>query len=406
MAISVFFDDSTKGDTTVLAGCAFLDEDLDKFDSEWRKMLTMYSSWDEFKMSHHGFSNSIETWHKIQSLHRIIERYSKLYIVNYIDKGDFDEISTRLHDPIGQNGSMHFLFGQILNITFDFFAKYDNSKLISVNFDHQSEVEIVVSEVWPALVHSFSDRNIRNYGTPPQFKDSKKTSHLQAADFLAWWAREQLNPEHSRQKLFTKFSPPCGKYGWNSDKIIPTLVTIINKTLIEDKLSNANDSWNNYELVKRLPRNVLEKQLKYLRSHPKRFIESGTVYCSPQSLLALSSNLAPISRHIDIVCDIHNSAGCLLGEEVAGALRRAGCVVEEYEAMAVKSNSKSDIQFMLKSKYSDMKLLPVLFEFFLNLGLTYEIVVDGNFNEHGFDSGADLRIFFRNIPIRSYGATV
>ena len=208
--LQAFIDESCEGTGDdrlfVMAGYISSVERWMKFSDEWSALWAsrppLFQA-SEFKQR--NMSSSRQGLEFSESLFRIVEQHAELYVVSVVRLADIERAYAAIQWPdwlvnteILKNEFFN-AFDQIVRGLPRFQGQIGVNEPIDVYFDdHSSKTKCL--QFWEIL---------KNYGLPcdvlsdtPNFLDSKKIMPLQAADQLAYWARENFSPPAPASVIF------------------------------------------------------------------------------------------------------------------------------------------------------------------------------------------------------------
>jgi hypothetical protein len=197
LMLQAYMDESEQGHYFVLAGYVSSVPNWAAFSDEWRALLNHgsphYPRLEEFKMSE--MMSSDGRMEMVLWFYRVIEKYVEFGLevvipttfvrqefakVNWPDWMDRPE---RHKNPywIAFNGLFHSLRMHR--------ARLGITEKVDFIFDKRIHDDDLCREAWAEMAKD--DPGFRELcGEDPQFRDSKLNLPLQAADFIAYWARE------------------------------------------------------------------------------------------------------------------------------------------------------------------------------------------------------------------------
>jgi hypothetical protein len=220
--LQAYMDESEQGDYFVLAGYVSSVPQWAEFSDEWQALLQYRSNefprLEEFKMSE--MMQSDRRMEMVPWFYRVIERHVEFGLEVIIPVGfirqEFDKMQwpdwmdrpERYKNPylIAFNGLFDGLrrAGEQLGIT----------EKVDFIFDKRQD-EALCREAWAEMS---KDQGFKILcGEDPQFRDSKLNMPLQAADFIAYWAREWK--ENGERPATGNLPFPW----WSAEREIPTM---------------------------------------------------------------------------------------------------------------------------------------------------------------------------------------
>lgn len=197
-----YIDDSyDKNGDFVLAGYIASTENWEAFSQEWEAMLPygVLNKYNNFHFKMSEMAQSADRMERVSGFYRIIENHVKMGIVCKINSRDLERARQRLYLPYvnidwGYFSNLYLVTFRCLLDMFHTNRKFTEDILpldqkIDFYFDNQTEKSVILP-IWNDYISERPDKSKKYYGEPPRFEDDTKFLPIQAADFLAWWARK------------------------------------------------------------------------------------------------------------------------------------------------------------------------------------------------------------------------
>jgi Protein of unknown function (DUF3800) len=204
MALKAFIDDSrSTGGTFVLAGCVGSIESWAKFSVEWQELLPFAPIAADlqrnFKFSEILLAGD-ERVQYLPAFGKVVSAFALCTIVFIMNSDDLERAQNRIQVPgmtlnWGDYGNPYlFAFVSLMEIFHNnreqLKAVIDPDEQLDFVFDNQSEAKRI-RDTWDGFIEAQAPGSAKEQlgEAPPDFLNDKKFLPLQAADFVAGWAR-------------------------------------------------------------------------------------------------------------------------------------------------------------------------------------------------------------------------
>lgn len=184
--MQAYIDDSTEaGSVLVLAGYIATVPQWVTFTEMWQRALNGFPGTGPFKM------NKLKQKHhrpRVELHYSIIEQTVSGGVCIAVPIDSFKKVCAEF--SVGPRYSNPYYMAWILTISVfrQFYTEANWTSSVEITFDIQKE-ENFVTEAWHLLKEK-QNGDTDPIKKAPRFKDDKEVLPLQAADFLAWWARK------------------------------------------------------------------------------------------------------------------------------------------------------------------------------------------------------------------------
>jgi hypothetical protein len=206
MVLQGYMDESYDEDGVfVVAGYISTAERWAAFSREWEEALLHAvrgkNGKYRFKMSE--MAAQPERLARVSVFHDIIQRHAIMGVSFTFDKRDFDRALSRLsvdnlESILWEDGLQPYFVSTKL-----FLEQFHKLRLTSPElaelegpvdfyFDEHSQKKTVIG-AWERFLQSRPEEEMEIYGPTPRFESDDDFLPIQAADFLAWWARKWAN---------------------------------------------------------------------------------------------------------------------------------------------------------------------------------------------------------------------
>jgi hypothetical protein len=230
--LQAYFDDSKQdGNVLILAGHIATVEQWMAFADRWKQALTMSKpKWNVFKMSSVCLKDPVQL-ERAEYHCRIIEEFVQGAFCIAIPIKPLAKVIAeyRIHP---QYSNPYYLAWLLVVSNFRNFRDYGGwTETIDVYFDKQSE-ERFVQRAWETLADRYGG-DIGPFRNAPMFRSDEEFLPLQAADFLAWWARKNWI-EHGT------FNNEASLFPWEPcERMTPTMYVQMDEQGIRKHLQNT-----------------------------------------------------------------------------------------------------------------------------------------------------------------------
>lgn len=200
VSLQAYIDDSqTDDEVLVFAGYIARFEQWEEFSIEWQRLLDGPPIWKRFKMSEIALSRDPARWERAGAFYRVAEEHAEAFVAVAIELKALEraandsglaEATRRAGMPDGRLSDPYMIAHRaIVDGTMQYQKSLDLHDPIDFIFDeykHKRRVRIG----WETFVDTRSDGLRGLLGKEPRFENDEKFLPLQAADMIAWHARE------------------------------------------------------------------------------------------------------------------------------------------------------------------------------------------------------------------------
>lgn len=200
MMLQAFFDGSTDQDNALIfAGYLGTVDTWLKFSDDWGELLTLQPKMSPFKMNEAASTGRME---RAMFHYHAIERAKIFGLGCAIPIEPLIRVAKELNlDPAWHN-PYYLAWRSIVTLTLEASDRLGSHEPIEFVFDDQSD-KIQVIQAWDYFYNSAGSRARKRLIGSPSFKIDDHVMPLQAADFLAWWARKQyITDKENMRNLF------------------------------------------------------------------------------------------------------------------------------------------------------------------------------------------------------------
>lgn len=191
VALQAYIDDSqTDDEVLVMAGYVASFERWEAFSKDWQERLDMRPQWASFKMAEVMASGSEQTMERASWFYRVIEDHAQAWVACAIDIKALRRATNELgmSRRIIDNQYIWAIKG-IIDSTLLFSHEIGLNEPVDFIFDMRGEKKHVRAG-WETY-EAFMLPHLKPFlGREPRFEDDHEFLPLQAADMLAWVARE------------------------------------------------------------------------------------------------------------------------------------------------------------------------------------------------------------------------
>ena len=191
MPVQAFIDDSqADGEVLVFAGYLASYEQWEKFSIEWQHLLDGPPLWERVKMTDIAASKDAQRWERGAAFYRVVETYAAAFVAVAVDIPAFERaVVDAGFGPSKTFTPYVFAHRALMDATIQYQHELGISEPIDFIFDAFSRKALIEDgwQIFKATVRpEFRDR----IGRDPRFESDDEFLPLQAADMLAWHARE------------------------------------------------------------------------------------------------------------------------------------------------------------------------------------------------------------------------
>jgi hypothetical protein len=192
MPVQAYIDDSqTDGEVLVFAGYLASFDQWEKFSVDWQELLDKPPRWERFKMAEIAGTKDEERWERAGWFYRVVERYAAAFVAVSVDINAFHAAVKKAGFPPHKTWDPYvFAHRALLDATIQHQHELGISEPVDFIFDKFGKKKLIEDgwEVFKATCRpSLRDRISKN---DPRFESDDDFLPLQAADMLAWHARE------------------------------------------------------------------------------------------------------------------------------------------------------------------------------------------------------------------------
>lgn len=228
MLLQAFVDDSkTREEVLVLAGYVAPFAEWEKFTEEWHALLNEPPVWPEFKMR-----RAIRHPERSERFFRVVEKYALAFVVCLVEIGPL----RRLCDELGLHdffrNPYHFGLRAITDATYQelHLLGFKDGDQVEFIFDKRGEQKFM-DIAWPYYEATIPEEQRSRIFGKPRFEKSDDVLPLQAAEIIAWNAREHWLKHGNiasdiEMPWKTARAIPGHKVHWNYEGMRPNLVRL------------------------------------------------------------------------------------------------------------------------------------------------------------------------------------
>lgn len=200
MTIQAFIDDSkTDGEVLILAGYLASSKQWEKFSVEWQQLLDGPPRWERFKMAEIAGTRDQQRWERAAAFCRVVETYAAAFVAVAVELGPLMQAArdAGIVDAERQAGlpkgtlTNPYIFAHraILDATLQYQTKLGIDEPVDFIFDEFGNKRVIAAG-WDMFAGTRPPELQRLIGREPRFESDDEFLPLQAADMLAWHARE------------------------------------------------------------------------------------------------------------------------------------------------------------------------------------------------------------------------
>jgi hypothetical protein len=191
MPVQAYIDDSqTDGEVLVLAGYLATYEQWEKFSVDWQELLDMPPRWERFKMTDIAASQDEGRWERAGWFVNVIDRHAAAFVAVAVDIPEFHRVLDELNFPTFKTWNPYvFAHRALLDATIQYQHELGITEPVDFIFDEFSQEEFI-RQGWKIFSATVRPEFRERIGREPRFESDDEFLPLQAADMLAWHARQ------------------------------------------------------------------------------------------------------------------------------------------------------------------------------------------------------------------------
>lgn len=191
MPMQAFIDDSVDGSVLTLAGYIAPYEKWEKFSVDWQELLSMSPPWERFKMAEIAGSKDPLRLERAGWFYRVVERYADAFVAVAVEIEPLKAVVREMGLPRRRFADPYiFAHRVIMDATLQYQRDLGISEPVDFIFDKFQRREKFIREGWEFWISTLSPEMRALIGREPRFETDDEFLPLQAADMLAWHARE------------------------------------------------------------------------------------------------------------------------------------------------------------------------------------------------------------------------
>jgi hypothetical protein len=191
MALQAYIDDSqTDGEVLVLAGYLASFERWEKFSLDWQQLLDGPPPWKRFKMAQVASTQDAQRWERAAAFYRVVEQYAAAFVAVAVELKPLARAAREAGIPEWRLTNPYiFAHRAILDATLQYQREIGINEPVDFIFDTFGQ-ERFIREGWELFAATRPPELQPLLGRTPRFESDDEFLPLQAADMLAWHARE------------------------------------------------------------------------------------------------------------------------------------------------------------------------------------------------------------------------
>lgn len=228
MAVQAYIDDSMEaGRVLVFAGYISTAEKWSAFSTEWNEILSMKPPMQRFKMNEFDLNSKLQR-ERLRHFYRVIEDHVLCSVAVAVQVDALERLVAELGMDSDFANPYHIAHKAVINYLAQEQRKIGLLDKVDFIFDKRGEAKLVRAgfelylETLPEDVASVTGRF-------PQFEDDEEFLPLQAADFLAWWARRHWLETGSLTESILELP-------WRGSREIPSMWLDLNEPELREEL--------------------------------------------------------------------------------------------------------------------------------------------------------------------------
>ena len=228
MALQAFIDDSqTDGEVLVLAGYLASFEQWEKFSVDWQHLLDGPPRWERFKMVEIASTADAGRRERAAAFYRVVEKYAAAFVAVAVELRPLAQAAREAGIPEGKlTNSYLFAHRAIMDATLQYQRDMGINEPVDFIFDRLGANERFIREGWEMFASTRPPELKDLVGRPPRFETDDEFLPLQAADMLAWHAREHWLKHGSltADQLLLSWKPKNNPKGYRFNIGYPDLI--------------------------------------------------------------------------------------------------------------------------------------------------------------------------------------
>ena len=228
MAMQAFIDDSqTDGQVLVLAGYLASFERWEAFSVEWQQLLKGSPRWERFKMAEVAtIPRNSARWERAAAFYRVVETHAQAFVAVAVELDPLYRAAREAGIPRGRLTNPYIIAHRaILEATLRYQREMGIDEPVDFIFDEFSQKQFI-RDGWEVFASSREPELAPLVGRKPRFECDDEFLPLQAADMLAWHAREHWLRHGSltADQLLLSWKPKNNPQGYRFNFGYPDLI--------------------------------------------------------------------------------------------------------------------------------------------------------------------------------------
>jgi hypothetical protein len=229
MVMQAFIDDSqADGQVLVLAGYLANFERWENFSIEWQQLLDGPPRWQRFKMVEVAtIPRDTARWERAAAFYRTVETHAQAFVAVAVELEPLARAARDAGIPPGKLTNAYlFAHRAICEATLQYQREMGINEPVDFIFDKLGANERIIREGWEVFAASRPPELADLVGREPRFETDDEFLPLQAADMLAWHAREHWLKHRSltSDQLLLSWRPKNNPQGYRFNLGYPDLL--------------------------------------------------------------------------------------------------------------------------------------------------------------------------------------
>ena len=196
---------------------------------DWQELLFMSPPWERFKMADIAGSKDAERWERAGWFYRVVERDAQAFVAVAVEIEPLGRVIRELGFPNRRFANPYvFAHRAIMDATLQYQHQLGLMEPVDFIFDSFTQEEFI-REGWEVFRDTVEPQFRDRIGRKPRFESDDKFLPLQAADMLAWHAREHWLRHRSMtagDNLLLSWKPKNNPAGYRFNFGYPELLEV------------------------------------------------------------------------------------------------------------------------------------------------------------------------------------